>query len=309
MNAPSQPLPVSYADVAAAAERIAGHAHRTPVLTSRTVDARTGAHVFFKCENLQRIGAFKFRGAYNALPQLSAEQRRRGVLTFSSGNHAQAVALAGQLLGIATTIVMPARRAGREARGDAGLRRRGHHLRQAPDHPRGARREHRGGARASRSSRRTITRTSIAGQGTAAKELIEEIGAARLPVRALRRRRPALGLRDRGRAPVARLQGGRRRARRGRRRHALVPHEDAADGAQPGHDRRRRAHALARQAHLPAGARARRRHDDRGRSRAPGRDALLVGADEDRGRADRRARRGGALRGTATASPASAWAS
>src|SRR5262245_12363777 len=107
MNAPAQPLPVTYADVEAAAARIAGHARRTPVLTSRTVNARSGADVFFKCENFQRIGAFKFRGAYNALALLDPEQRGRGVLTFSSGNHAQAIALAGQLLGIQTTIVMP----------------------------------------------------------------------------------------------------------------------------------------------------------------------------------------------------------
>jgi threonine dehydratase len=107
MNAPARPLPVTYADVAAAAARLAGHAHRTPVLTSRAVDARVGAEVFFKCENFQRIGAFKFRGAYNALAQLDAGERRRGVLAFSSGNHAQAVALAGRLLGIRTVIVMP----------------------------------------------------------------------------------------------------------------------------------------------------------------------------------------------------------
>ncbi|HXZ54057.1 MAG TPA: threo-3-hydroxy-L-aspartate ammonia-lyase [Burkholderiales bacterium] len=108
MNAPDRPLAVAYADVAAAAERIAGHAHRTPVLTSRTVDERTGARVFFKCENFQRIGAFKFRGAFNALSQLAAAERKRGVLAYSSGNHAQAVALAGKLLGIRVTIVMPA---------------------------------------------------------------------------------------------------------------------------------------------------------------------------------------------------------
>src|SRR5215813_7406836 len=107
MNAPDRPLAIDYADVAAAADRLAGHAHRTPVLTSRTVDERTGANVFFKCENLQRMGAFKFRGAYNALSQLSGEERKRGVLAFSSGNHAQAVALAGKLLGIKTLIVMP----------------------------------------------------------------------------------------------------------------------------------------------------------------------------------------------------------
>lgn len=107
MNAPDRPLAVDYADVAAAAERLAGHAHRTPVLTSHSVNERTGAQVFFKCENLQRIGAFKFRGAYNAMSRLSDEERRRGVLAYSSGNHAQAVALAGKLLGIRVTIVMP----------------------------------------------------------------------------------------------------------------------------------------------------------------------------------------------------------
>lgn len=107
MNAPDRPLAVQYADVAAAAERLAGHAHRTPVMTSRSADERTGATVFFKCENLQRIGAFKFRGAYNAMSQLSAGERARGVLAYSSGNHAQAVALAGRMLGIRVTIVMP----------------------------------------------------------------------------------------------------------------------------------------------------------------------------------------------------------
>ncbi len=97
----------TFDDVVQAARRIDGVAHRTPVVTSRTVDARTGARVFFKCENLQRGGAFKFRGAYNSLAQLDAAQRERGVVAFSSGNHAQAVALAGQILGIPRTIVMP----------------------------------------------------------------------------------------------------------------------------------------------------------------------------------------------------------
>ena len=101
------PLPVTYHEVAAAAERIRGHAHRTPVLTSATVDAMVGAAVFFKPENLQRMGAFKFRGAFNAIARLSDAQRGRGVLAFSSGNHAQAIALAGRLQGAATTIVMP----------------------------------------------------------------------------------------------------------------------------------------------------------------------------------------------------------
>jgi threonine dehydratase len=109
MNAPNDSaLAVRYADVAAAAERLAGHAHRTPVMTSRTVNERTGAEVFFKCENFQRMGAFKFRGAYNAMSRLSPEDRRRGVLAYSSGNHAQAVALAGKELGVRVTIVMPA---------------------------------------------------------------------------------------------------------------------------------------------------------------------------------------------------------
>ncbi len=97
----------SYQDVEAAAQRLAGVANRTPVFTSRTINEQTGAQVFFKCENFQRIGAFKFRGAYNALAQLSDEQKKRGVIAYSSGNHAQAVALAGRLLGIKATIVMP----------------------------------------------------------------------------------------------------------------------------------------------------------------------------------------------------------
>ena len=99
---------VSYQDIEAAHARISAHARRTPALGSSTVDSLTGARVFFKCENLQRMGAFKFRGAYNALAQLPAERARRGVIAYSSGNHAQAVALAGRMLGIPATIVMPA---------------------------------------------------------------------------------------------------------------------------------------------------------------------------------------------------------
>jgi threonine dehydratase len=98
----------AFADVVAAAQRIRGIAHRTPVLTSRTLDHMSGAKVYLKCENLQRAGAFKIRGAFNALSQLAPEVRARGVVTFSSGNHAQAVALAAQLLGVPATIVMPA---------------------------------------------------------------------------------------------------------------------------------------------------------------------------------------------------------
>lgn len=107
MDAINNQLPVSYNDVAAAAEKLKGIAHRTPALTSRTVDERTGAKVFFKCENFQRMGAFKFRGAYNALSNLNDEQKRHGVVAYSSGNHAQAVALAGRLLGVKAVIVMP----------------------------------------------------------------------------------------------------------------------------------------------------------------------------------------------------------
>ena len=107
MHTPLSPALPTFDDIDAASHRIDGVAHRTPVITSRTVDARTGATVFFKCETLQRGGAFKFRGAYNALLRLDAAQRRRGVVAFSSGNHAQAVALAGKLLDIPRVIVMP----------------------------------------------------------------------------------------------------------------------------------------------------------------------------------------------------------
>ena len=100
-------LMVAFEDIAAAHERIKLQAKRTPVLTSSTVDAHVGAKVFFKCENFQRMGAFKFRGAFNALSQLSPEQRKRGVIAFSSGNHAQAVALSGKILGVKAVIVMP----------------------------------------------------------------------------------------------------------------------------------------------------------------------------------------------------------
>jgi threonine dehydratase len=97
----------TFEDVSAASQRIEGHAHKTPVMTSRTVDEEFGAQVFFKCENLQRVGAFKFRGAFNALSKFRPGQRKAGVVAFSSGNHAQAIALSARLLGIPATIVMP----------------------------------------------------------------------------------------------------------------------------------------------------------------------------------------------------------
>jgi len=104
-EAPS--LPINIADVQAAAQRLQGVAHRTPVMRSSTADRLTSAQVFFKCENFQRMGAFKFRGAYNALARFEAAQRRAGVIAFSSGNHAQAIALSARLLGMPSVLVMP----------------------------------------------------------------------------------------------------------------------------------------------------------------------------------------------------------
>ncbi|HSS00182.1 MAG TPA: threo-3-hydroxy-L-aspartate ammonia-lyase [Kofleriaceae bacterium] len=166
----------TYDDVVAAAARLDGVAHRTPALRSRTADALLGAELIFKCENFQRSGSFKFRGAYNAVSQLTAAQRRAGVVTFSSGNHAQAIALSAKLLGVPATIVMPhdtpaiklaaTRGYGaevviydrfkedREAIGRALASERGLALIPPFDHPH-----------------------VIAGQGTATKELIEDAGA------------------------------------------------------------------------------------------------------------------------------------
>lgn len=103
----TEPLPISFDDVAAAARRIDGVAHKTPILTSATADEKTGARLFFKAENLQRMGAFKFRGGYNSLAQFTPEQRAAGVITYSSGNHAQAIALSARLLGMKAVIIMP----------------------------------------------------------------------------------------------------------------------------------------------------------------------------------------------------------
>jgi len=108
MPDPQPPIDLpTAADVRAAAERLRGHAHATPVMRSRTLDEMTGATVYLKCESFQRGGAFKFRGAYNAVGRLSEDERARGVLTYSSGNHAQAVALTGRILGVKTAVVMP----------------------------------------------------------------------------------------------------------------------------------------------------------------------------------------------------------
>ena len=100
-------LAIDFDDISAAAARLQGVVRRTPVMTSRTADDMAGAQLFFKCENFQRMGAFKFRGAYNALAQFTPEQREAGVIAFSSGNHAQAIALSARLLGMPSVIVMP----------------------------------------------------------------------------------------------------------------------------------------------------------------------------------------------------------
>jgi threo-3-hydroxy-L-aspartate ammonia-lyase len=165
---------VTYADIAAAHERIKGAARRTPVLTSSTADALTGAKVFFKCENLQRMGAFKFRGAYNALSQLNPEERKRGVLAFSSGNHAQAVSLAGKLLGIKTLIVMPenAPRVKLEATRGYGA--------EVVTYRKDEEREVVAQRLAAERGMVTVPPFNhphiVAGQGTAAKELLEQTG-------------------------------------------------------------------------------------------------------------------------------------
>ena len=169
-----QPIP-GYADVVAAAARLLGHAHRTPVLRSSTADSRVGAQLHFKCENFQRMGAFKFRGAYNALSRFNDEQRRAGVLAFSSGNHAQAIALSARLLAMPAAILMPLDapqskvdatrgygaevilfdryKEDREALASALASGRGMTLIPPYDHP-----------------------DVIAGQGTAAMELFEQVG-------------------------------------------------------------------------------------------------------------------------------------
>ncbi|HEY0570604.1 MAG TPA: threo-3-hydroxy-L-aspartate ammonia-lyase [Enterovirga sp.] len=176
MNAvPGTPVLPTFNDVLLAAERIHGIAHRTPVITSRTADAMGGATLFFKCENLQRSGAFKFRGALNAIRALEPAARKGGVLAFSSGNHAQAIAYAGQIEGVSTVIVMPQ---------DAPA------LKVAATRGYGGEvvfydryKEDREGIGRALAAERGLTvippydhADVIAGQGTAALELIEEVG-------------------------------------------------------------------------------------------------------------------------------------
>ncbi|MBK7404556.1 MAG: threo-3-hydroxy-L-aspartate ammonia-lyase [Phycisphaerales bacterium] len=172
---------VTLADIRAAAKRLDGVAKRTPVLTSRAIDHAVGATCFVKCENLQRVGAFKFRGAFNALAQLTPEARAKGVLTYSSGNHAQAVALAAALLRIPAVIVMPANAP------DVKLRATRAYLADAPGpsdvvvyDPATTVREELGGAIAKDRGLTVIPPYDhphvIAGQGTTALELLEESG-------------------------------------------------------------------------------------------------------------------------------------
>lgn len=163
-------------DVRAAAGRLRGQANRTPVMSSRTLDEMTGARVFLKCESFQRGGAFKFRGAFNAVSLLSDEERARGVLTYSSGNHAQAVALSGRLLGVKTVVVMPQDAPAPKIAGTRG------YGAEVVLYDRAGRTREEIAAELQRERGMTIVPPYdhpdvIAGQGTAALEMIEETGA------------------------------------------------------------------------------------------------------------------------------------
>lgn len=180
MLAPVNSLAIRFDDIAAAAARIAGVAHRTPVLRSRRADEICGASVFFKAEHLQRIGAFKFRGAYNALARFSPEQRRAGAIAFSSGNHAQAVALAARLLAMPSVIVMPHDAPASKLAATRGYQ-QGQPGSEVVLYDRW--REDRAAIGARLAAERGMTLIPpfdhpdvMAGQGTAALELIEEVG-------------------------------------------------------------------------------------------------------------------------------------
>lgn len=165
----------TYQDVAEAHQRILQYLNKTPILTSRTINELTGAQCYFKCENFQRIGAFKFRGAMNALSQFTGEQRKNGVITFSSGNHAQAIALSAKLLGIPATIIMPEDAPSAKMQATKGYGGRVIlYNRYTQD------REEIGQRLAQEEGLTLIPPYDhphvIAGQGTAAKELFEEVG-------------------------------------------------------------------------------------------------------------------------------------
>ncbi|RBQ17325.1 threo-3-hydroxy-L-aspartate ammonia-lyase [Spongiactinospora rosea] len=171
----AMPLPVSFDDVREAAARLAGVVHRTPVLTSRTLNALTGAEVFIKCENLQRAGAFKLRGAYNAVSRLTPERLAKGVAAYSSGNHAQATALAARELGTSAVILMPADAPGSKVAATAG------YGAEVVTYDRYA--EDRTALGRALAEDRGLTLIPpydhphvIAGQGTAAAELLDETG-------------------------------------------------------------------------------------------------------------------------------------
>ena len=241
-DSPPGPLP-SYDDVVAAARRLEGEAHRTPVLTSRTADAELGARFFFKCENFQRMGAFKFRGAFNALSRFDAPRRKAGVVAFSSGNHAQAIALAAQILGIPATIVMPSDAPAQKIAATKGY---GGNVvlydRYTEDREAISRRlsEERGMTLIPPYDHPDV----IAGQGTAAKELIEEVGAldALFVPMGGGGLLSGTALATRALSPATKLYGvepaegndGQRSFRTGRIVHIEVP-RTIADGAQTQH--------------------------------------------------------------------------
>ncbi|WON78478.1 threo-3-hydroxy-L-aspartate ammonia-lyase [Serratia sp. UGAL515B_01] len=169
------PYCITASDIAKAAKILQSHAIRTPVMTSHQADKIAGAQLFFKCENYQRIGAFKFRGAYNAISQLTQAQRQAGVIAFSSGNHAQAIALAARELGVSATIVMPHDAPATKLAATRGY---GANIVIYQRHS-----EDREVIAQDLSTERNLTLIPpydypqvIAGQGTVAKELIEEVG-------------------------------------------------------------------------------------------------------------------------------------
>jgi threonine dehydratase len=271
---------VTFDDVRAAAERLAGVAHRTPVLRSRTLDARTGAHALLKAENFQRMGAFKFRGAYNRLAQLTDAERERGVVAFSSGNHAQGVALAAQLLGVPAVIVMPS---------------------DAPVSKLAATRGY--GAEVVLYERDRMNRTEIAaaiardrgavlvppyddpaiiaGQGTVVRELIEDAGPLDVLLVPLGGGGLLAGsaLSASALAPRAHL---RRRAGGRRRLGALLACRHDRVDPRSEDDRRRAADAGAGRTDVADRTLAVRRDRDRQRRRDSGRDAIRVRASQDR---------------------------
>src|SRR5262245_7376178 len=169
-------VPIGVEDIGHAADRIAPWVHRTPVMTCRALDAECGGSVFLKCENFQKVGAFKFRGALNAVLQLNDADRRAGVITHSSGNHAQALALAGRMLGVPVTVVMP-----RTAPAVKRAATEGYGARIVICEPTLAAREETVAAQIDRHGLSLVHPFDdwnvIAGQGTAAWELLEQVGA------------------------------------------------------------------------------------------------------------------------------------